>query len=81
MRTNRRCPVAGCLDSRKPSQVMCKTHWHMVPRNLRERVLRLFSTERGSAKHRRATFDAVETVNNLLDEQLVSTHNARTVEP
>jgi hypothetical protein len=33
-----RCPVAGCTKGRGDRQLMCKSHWYMVPKELRDRV-------------------------------------------
>jgi hypothetical protein len=34
-----RCPVAGCTRHRRGvDELMCPTHWYMVPRPLRSRV-------------------------------------------
>jgi hypothetical protein len=33
-----RCPVAGCSEPIDPSRLMCRAHWHVVPRQLRDLV-------------------------------------------
>jgi hypothetical protein len=32
------CPVDGCDNGRQTNQLMCKKHWYMVPRELRNEV-------------------------------------------
>lgn len=33
-----RCPVEGCPKGRGDRQLMCRRHWYMVPKELRDRV-------------------------------------------
>ena len=33
-----RCPVAGCGEQINPSRLMCRAHWYVVPRELRDLV-------------------------------------------
>lgn len=33
-----KCPVEGCPKGRGDGQLMCKRHWYMVPKDLRDRV-------------------------------------------
>lgn len=35
-----KCPVDGCSRSRGDRQLMCKKHWYMVPKELRDNVYR-----------------------------------------
>ena len=53
------CPA--CKDQIKPHEVACKRHWFEVPKELRDRIWRLYRGRqtRGSFEHRRAVFEAV----------------------
>lgn len=33
-----RCPIEGCPKSRGDGKLMCKRHWYLVPKELRDRV-------------------------------------------
>jgi hypothetical protein len=52
------CPVAGCSAAIDPSRLMCRTHWYLVPRNLRDLVWVTWRSGEGalSSKH----FQAIE---------------------
>lgn len=32
------CPIEGCPNGRADKQLMCKRHWYMVPKELRDKV-------------------------------------------
>jgi hypothetical protein len=32
------CPVPGCAEPVDPARLMCRRHWYLVPRPLRNRV-------------------------------------------
>jgi hypothetical protein len=34
------CPIEGCPQGRADRQLMCKRHWYMVPKELRDKVFR-----------------------------------------
>jgi hypothetical protein len=34
----RRCPIPYCGELIDPSRLMCRTHWHLIPKQLRDRV-------------------------------------------
>ena len=36
------CPVAECLNPRKPEHMMCLAHWRRVPKLLRQAVFDTF---------------------------------------
>lgn len=36
------CHATGCEVNVPPAMLMCKRHWYMVPRPLRDRVWRLY---------------------------------------
>ena len=33
-----RCPIPGCRDLIDPSRLMCRRHWYLVPKQIRDRV-------------------------------------------
>lgn len=33
-----RCPLPGCSAQIDPSRLMCRSHWYLVPRQIRDRV-------------------------------------------
>ena len=35
-----RCPIDGCPRERKSKQLMCRSHWYKVPKELRDKVWR-----------------------------------------
>lgn len=43
-----RCPVSGCGERIDPSRLMCRGHWHGVPRQLRDRVWATWRSGQGS---------------------------------
>lgn len=38
LQPDNRCPIAGCGALIDPSRLMCRRHWYLVPRRLRDRV-------------------------------------------
>lgn len=56
------CPVKNCHALRWPNEVLCKTHWWMVPKDLRDKIWRLFHQARGSQEHIAAIRQAIELV-------------------
>jgi hypothetical protein len=35
------CPIDHCDQPRKSNQLMCKSHWYKVPKELRDKIWRL----------------------------------------
>jgi hypothetical protein len=33
-----RCPIPGCLSQIDPTRLMCRDHWYLVPKQIRDRV-------------------------------------------
>jgi hypothetical protein len=33
-----RCPIPGCHDQIDPTRLMCRSHWYLVPKQIRDRV-------------------------------------------
>lgn len=54
-----KCPACDAMI--KAHEVACKRHWFEVPRELRDRIWRLYRNRRtkGSEEHRRAVFEAI----------------------
>jgi hypothetical protein len=73
----KRCPILNCRRGKKASQVMCREHWYMVPAWLRTRVWGLFTTQQGSAAHRKAVLEAVMCVNRQVKEQRAESEELR----
>ena len=46
-----RCPVAGCGNARARSQAFCKSHWHALPKPMRDAI---WQTYKGGRSQRRA---------------------------
>jgi hypothetical protein len=47
------CPVPGCHAQIDPSRLMCRRHWYLVPKQLRDRVWATWRSGQGalSAEH------------------------------
>jgi hypothetical protein len=58
------CAVPHCDNQIDPSRLMCRTHWYMVPKNLRDRVWATWRSGQGafSGEHRDAVRLAVAAV-------------------
>jgi hypothetical protein len=56
-----RCPVTGCGNQIDPSRLMCRAHWYLVPKQLRDRVWATWRSGRGaqSAEHQRTVLTAI----------------------
>lgn len=37
-RDDRTCPIEGCTRTHSTSKLMCKMHWYMVPKHLRDEL-------------------------------------------
>lgn len=58
--TNERtCPIPGCSNKCKRSQVCCRRHWFKLPADKRAEIWRLYRSKPGSEKHRSAVFSAI----------------------
>ena len=58
-----RCPAAGCGNQIDPTRLMCRAHWYLVPRELRDRVWATWRSGTGaqSPEHRAAVLTALAT--------------------
>lgn len=54
-----RCPVPGCEDPVTENQLLCRSHWFSVPREIRSRVWATYRQEAGTSAHLDACMDAV----------------------
>lgn len=43
-----RCPVPGCHDQIDPSRLMCRSHWYLVPKQIRDRVWATWRSGQGA---------------------------------
>ncbi len=65
------CPAEGCTRAVSVSMLMCRPHWYMVPKPLRNAVLAAWADGggQGSTAHRAAILLAIEAVNRRQDKQ------------
>jgi hypothetical protein len=65
------CPVKGCPQRVSPSMLMCRQHWYMVPKPLREAVYAAWQdgAGAGSPAHRAAMKAATDAVDRKLAER------------
>lgn len=56
------CPIPGCDWVKGPDELLCRNHWRMVPREIRDRVWRELRRQRGSAEHLKACQAAIESI-------------------
>jgi hypothetical protein len=56
-----RCPVRGCRAQLDPSRLMCRDHWYLVPKPLRDQVWATWRSGEGvfSPEHREAVRMAI----------------------
>jgi hypothetical protein len=45
------CPVSGCSEEIDPSHLMCRRHWHQVPKQLRDRVWATWRSGQSATSH------------------------------
>jgi hypothetical protein len=66
--TAHNCPAAGCTRRVGQRMLMCRAHWFMVPKPLRDAVYDAYrdGLGAGSPAHRDAILAAVEAVNAKL---------------
>jgi hypothetical protein len=60
-RSPSRCPVPGCRKPIDPSRLMCRDHWYLVPKSLRDRIWATWRSGKGARtrEHRDAVLAAV----------------------
>lgn len=65
------CPATGCTRRVARHQLMCRPHWYMVPKPLRDAVYDAYGNglRAGSPAHRAAVLDAIGAVNARLAAQ------------
>lgn len=51
MSSMRPCPVKGCRHFVTGDLLACKSHWAMVPADIRKEVWRLYRTAAGTPSH------------------------------
>jgi hypothetical protein len=56
-----RCPVPGCGEEIDQTRLMCRRHWYLVPRPLRDETWRTWRSGRAAAspEHRQAVLAAI----------------------
>jgi hypothetical protein len=54
------CPIPACVAERKPNQMMCRRHWFMVPKPVRDRIWATVRTDLGA--YLEAHDEAIATV-------------------
>lgn len=54
----KRCPAKHCSVVIGEDMAFCRSHWFMLPAELRSKIWRLFRAERGSMNHLQALSDA-----------------------
>ena len=62
------CPVMGCTRAVSAGMLMCRSHWHMVPKALQRAVWAAWGDGlgAGSLAHTRAITAAISAVNRKL---------------
>ena len=65
------CPAQGCTRGVSPSMLLCRPHWYMVPKPLRDAVWAAWAdgTGAGSPAHRAAISAAIDAVNRKLAQR------------
>lgn len=43
-----RCPVPGCRAQIDPTRLMCRSHWYLVPKQIRDRVWATWRSGQGA---------------------------------
>ena len=67
-RPGHQCPASECGEGVAPGMLMCRTHWRMVPADLRSAVWSAWrrGAGAGTPEHRAAILAAVDAVNGKL---------------
>ena len=65
-----RCPIPRCADEIDPSRLMCRPHWYLVPKELRDQVWATWRSGQGafSREHRETVHKAVVAVLTVAGE-------------
>lgn len=65
-----RCPIARCSRQIDLSRLMCRLHWYLVPKGLRDQVWATWRSGQGasSSEHRDAVHKAVIAVLSAVGE-------------
>ena len=65
------CPANGCARAVSGGQLMCRTHWRMVPKDAQRRVWAAWDDGfgAGSLAHTQAIIAAISAVNRKLAQQ------------
>lgn len=58
----RTCPVGGCRRTIGRAQLLCPTHWYMVPKERRDRIWKSFKANGKSPAHRELCFESIRDV-------------------
>ena len=68
------CPIPRCGRQIDPSRLMCRSHWYMVPKRLRDQVWATWRSGQGarSPEHRAAVHRAVIVVLTATGRELAS---------
>lgn len=68
------CPIKRCGRQIDPSRLMCRSHWYMVPKELRDQVWATWRSGQGafSSEHREAVRRAVIAVLTMIRENAPS---------
>lgn len=62
MRTTHDCAAEGCTTQCKTGMLMCRKHWFMVPKPLRDDVWSGWNNGRPRPHYRSAVANAIEAV-------------------
>ena len=60
------CPITGCTATCRDDQVMCSTHWRLVPDPLQKTIWRLWHDGKPREGHMEAVLSAIAQVNEKL---------------
>ena len=63
------CPIPGCGNQIDPSRLMCRAHWYVVPKLMRDRVWATWRSGQGaySTEHQDAVLAAITAVDRRPD--------------
>jgi hypothetical protein len=65
-----RCPIQRCSCQIDPSRLMCRRHWYMVPKDMRDRVWATWRSGQGAfgREHQDAVRAAIVAVLTAISE-------------